>query len=111
MGAASVADASRLWPGSAAAGYLGDRATKGKAMAAKRLFSILGDSISTFEGCNPAGFRVFYEGERREATGVREARDTWWEMCIRDRPVRIWPSICGNWLKHDYADAVFSVMR
>ena len=51
-------------------------------MAVKRLFSILGDSISTFEGCNPAGFRVFYEGERREATGVREARDTWWAQVV-----------------------------
>ena len=51
-------------------------------MAAKRLFSILGDSISTFEGCNPAGFRVFYEEERREATGVREARDTWWAQVV-----------------------------
>src|SRR5699024_9563400 len=33
-----------------------------EAMAGKRRFSILGDSISTFEGCNPTGFRVFYEG-------------------------------------------------
>ena len=51
-------------------------------MAAKRLFSILGDSISTFEGCNPEGFNVFYEGERREATGVREVRDTWWAHVV-----------------------------
>lgn len=51
-------------------------------MAGKRRFSILGDSISTFEGCNPTGFRVFYEGERCAATGVREARDTWWAQVV-----------------------------
>ena len=53
-----------------------------EAMAGKRRFSILGDSISTFEGCNPTGFRVFYEGERCAATGVREARDTWWAQVV-----------------------------
>lgn len=54
----------------------------GKAKAAKRLFSILGDSISTFEGCNPEGFAVFYEGERREATGVLQQGDTWWAQVV-----------------------------
>lgn len=51
-------------------------------MAGKRRFSILGNSISTFEGCNPLGFRVFYEGERLAATGVREPRDTWWAQVV-----------------------------
>lgn len=43
-----------------------------------RSISILGDSISTFEGCNPEGFLVYYQGERREQTGVRAPADTWW---------------------------------
>lgn len=47
-----------------------------------RRFSILGDSISTFEGCNPEGFRVYYEGTRREATGVLSPADTWWAQVI-----------------------------
>lgn len=51
-------------------------------MEAKPLISIMGDSISTFEGCNPAGFRVFYEGAQCEATGVREVRDTWWAQVV-----------------------------
>ena len=46
------------------------------------LVSILGDSISTFQGCNPDGFDVFYEGERCAATGVRRREDTWWQMTI-----------------------------
>lgn len=49
---------------------------------AKRRISILGDSISTFEGCNPDGFAVYYEGERREATGVVLPTDTWWAQVI-----------------------------
>ena len=46
--------------------------------AARPLISILGDSISTFEGCNPPGFDVFYEGARRRETGVERREDTWW---------------------------------
>ena len=48
----------------------------------KRTFSILGDSISTFEGCIPQDFRVYYEGERCEATGVQAVEDTWWAQVI-----------------------------
>ncbi len=47
-----------------------------------RRFSVLGDSISTFEGCNPEGFRVYYEGARRQATGVLSPADTWWAQVI-----------------------------
>ena len=47
-----------------------------------RLVSILGDSISTFDGCNPDGFRVYYTGERCEETGVRVPADTWWSQVI-----------------------------
>lgn len=47
-----------------------------------KLFSVMGDSISTFEGCNPEGFNVFYEGVRRETTGVRVPEDTWWMQVI-----------------------------
>lgn len=47
-----------------------------------RRVSILGDSISTFDGCNPDGFRVYYTGERREETGVRLPADTWWSQVI-----------------------------
>lgn len=47
-----------------------------------RRFSVLGDSISTFEGCNPEGFRVYYEGARRQAAGVLSPADTWWAQVI-----------------------------
>lgn len=51
-------------------------------LARRPLVSILGDSISTFEGCNPEDFDVFYEGERCDRTGVESAYDTWWHLVI-----------------------------
>lgn len=44
--------------------------------------SILGDSISTFEGCNPDGFAVYYQGDRCARTGVLAPCDTWWSQVI-----------------------------
>lgn len=45
-------------------------------------FSILADSISTFKGCNPEGYNVFYDGEKIAETGVETAEDTWWSKVI-----------------------------
>lgn len=58
------------------------RRDHGKMAGDMKRFSVLGDSISTFEGCNPEGFDVFYENERRDATGVRLVEDTWWAQVI-----------------------------
>ncbi len=46
-------------------------------------YSIMGDSISTFEGCTPDGFTLFYNGERLEKSGVRTPGDTWWGHVIK----------------------------
>lgn len=48
-----------------------------------RKFSVIGDSISTFAGCNPAGYHVFYEGERCVRSGVERPDDTWWAQVVR----------------------------
>lgn len=48
----------------------------------KRLFSVYGDSISTYEGVTPDGWSIFYTGEQREATGVQTPADTWWMQVI-----------------------------
>lgn len=45
-------------------------------------FSILGDSISTLEGYNPKGYKVFYSGDNCVKAGVVEAKDTWWGKVI-----------------------------
>ncbi len=54
--------------------------TRGKRMT--RLFSVYGDSISSFEGILPEGWRVFFEGEQLELTGVKTPADTWWGQVI-----------------------------
>lgn len=43
-----------------------------------RLVSILGDSISTFEGYNPPGYSVFYDKQMQEKNGLISVYDTWW---------------------------------
>ena len=47
-----------------------------------KTFSILGDSISTFDGWNPPSFDVFYSDERLEKTGVTHVEQTWWHLLI-----------------------------
>ena len=48
----------------------------------KKHFSILGDSISTLAGYNPKGYKVFYENDICEKSGVKEIRHTWWGKLI-----------------------------
>ena len=43
-----------------------------------KLVSILGDSISTFEGYNPLGYSVFYDQEMQNKNGLKTVYDTWW---------------------------------
>lgn len=45
-------------------------------------FSVLGDSISTLDGYNPKGYKVFYENENCLKSGVTELEDTWWGKVI-----------------------------
>lgn len=40
--------------------------------------SILGDSISTFEGYNPASYAVFYDKQNQTQNGLASVYDTWW---------------------------------
>ena len=49
--------------------------------AGKR-FSVLGDSISTFEGYNPPEYNVFYNREKQKVSGVERVEDTWWKKVI-----------------------------
>lgn len=45
-------------------------------------FSILGDSISTLDGYNPKGYKVFYSDDNCEKSGVMEMKETWWGKVI-----------------------------
>lgn len=45
-------------------------------------FSILGDSISTLEGYNPEGNKVFYDTEKCLKANIHGPEDTWWGKVI-----------------------------
>lgn len=47
-----------------------------------RYFSILGDSISTLDGYNPAENAVFYDWANKRLSGVYAPEDTWWGQVI-----------------------------
>ncbi len=48
-----------------------------------KLVSILGDSISTFEGFNPPGYAVYYDKELQALNGLESVYDTWWAKVNR----------------------------
>lgn len=43
-----------------------------------KLLSVLGDSISTFAGYNPEGYRVYYDNEMQQRNSLNSVYDTWW---------------------------------
>lgn len=47
-----------------------------------KLFSILGDSVSTFENYNPPFHPVYYQHEYRFYTQVIYPQDTWWHQVL-----------------------------
>lgn len=48
-----------------------------------KLVSILGDSVSTFQGYNPRGYSVFYDTNMQRVNGLSSVSDTWWARVIR----------------------------
>lgn len=47
------------------------------------LISIVGDSISTFEGYSLPGYSVFYNKEKQSLNGLTSVYDTWWAQVNR----------------------------
>lgn len=47
-----------------------------------KLFSVLGDSISTFEGASLPKNAVYYDFAHKTASGVVTVSDTWWAQVI-----------------------------
>ena len=47
-----------------------------------KYFSLLGDSISTLEGCSQPDFAAFYDWEKKLLSGVLTTADTWWGQVI-----------------------------
>ncbi len=47
-----------------------------------KYFSVMGDSISTFEGCLPADYPTFYDRFTSYQSGILGYRETWWGRVI-----------------------------
>ncbi len=47
-----------------------------------KLFSVLGDSISTLDGYSEPNYAAFYEGRKKFETNVFSPEDTWWGQVI-----------------------------
>ena len=45
---------------------------------------IFGDSYSTYEGCIPTGYAVYYSGHREAEPDVRDAAYTWWGRLLAE---------------------------
>lgn len=45
-------------------------------------FSILGDSISTFEGIIPNGYKSFYSKEKSDKNGISNCKECWWGRVV-----------------------------
>jgi lysophospholipase L1-like esterase len=55
---------------------------KGTNKYSGKFFSILGDSISTLDGYNPEGYRVFYTKDICRQIQIQGIEDTWWGKVI-----------------------------
>ncbi len=47
-----------------------------------KYFSILGDSLSTFEGYNPSGYAYYYGRANSYISNIYDWKDTWWGYVI-----------------------------
>lgn len=61
-------------------------------IAGKKI-AILGDSISTYDGYNPEGYLVYYQGQKALDANVLSVEDTWWERVLRYFNAEL---ICNN---------------
>ena len=46
--------------------------------------SVMGDSISTYQGYNPIGAKVYYKDDVATDNGLESVNDTWWKIVIDD---------------------------
>lgn len=54
--------------------------------------SVLGDSISTYEGYNPVGYNVFYKENKLTENELTDVAETWWMQVIE----KIGGKLCVN---------------
>ncbi len=60
-----------------------------------KYFSVIGDSISTFEGTMPEGYALYYDKQTQEANGMRGVENMWWYSVGRMLGARL--LVNGSW--------------
>ncbi|MBQ6020379.1 MAG: SGNH/GDSL hydrolase family protein [Clostridia bacterium] len=60
-----------------------------------KYFSVIGDSISTFEGTMPTGYALYYDKQTQEANGMRGVENMWWYSVGRMLGARL--LVNGSW--------------
>ena len=75
--------------------------------------SIIGDSISTYEGYNPAGYAVYYDEERIYLYQMQGAGDTWWMQVIEalDGELCVNNSYSGSYVMGRHPSSACSIER
>ena len=59
--------------------------TKGKFFTMKNEnIMIFGDSYSTFAGCIPQGYAVYYSGRRERGPDIESADQSWWGLMVKE---------------------------
>ncbi|MBQ6163034.1 MAG: SGNH/GDSL hydrolase family protein [Clostridia bacterium] len=49
-----------------------------------KYYSVIGDSISTFEGTMPEGYALYYDKQTQKINGFRGVGDMWWSIVGRE---------------------------
>ena len=65
---------------------------KGNIKYKQNMVSIMGDSISTYSGYNPRGYRVYYTFWPRTVNHMKSVHDTWWWIVLK----QINATLCVN---------------
>ena len=50
---------------------------------------IFGDSYSTFAGCIPQGYAVYYSGKRENGPDIFSANESWWGMLMNETGAKL----------------------
>lgn len=60
-----------------------------------KYYSVIGDSISTFEGTMPAGYALYYDKETQRINNFRGVGDMWWSIVGRELDAQL--LVNGSW--------------
>ena len=60
-----------------------------------KYYSVIGDSISTFENTTPDGYAIYYDKRTQQINNLRDAGDMWWSVVGRTTGAQL--LVNGSW--------------